>query len=102
WHRAYQHVMEKAGREQELRPRYQQLVAETGGQLDALYLLARVEDLDESDKLLHRAATANPPSAPALHSLGFRALAAGRFAIAARWREKAGRLAPGRAGVGED
>jgi hypothetical protein len=93
WHRAYQHYTEKAGREAELRPVYQQLVAETNSSPDALYLLARLQDLDEADALLRRAAAAKPPSANALYTLGYRALVAGRFAEAVGWTEQASRLA---------
>jgi tetratricopeptide (TPR) repeat protein len=97
WHRAYQTLMEKTHPEEDLRPTYRQLVQETGQQPDALYLLARVsdEDPDETGRLLRRAADANPPSAYALHGLGYQALEQGRFDEAVRWTTRAAELAPG-------
>jgi Flp pilus assembly protein TadD len=98
WHRVYQHLMERAHRERELIPEYQKLVAEIKSP-DVLYLLARIQEKpQEADKLLRQAVAANPPSAHALQSLGFRALASGDFDEAANWLEKAvaaGREIPG-------
>jgi tetratricopeptide (TPR) repeat protein len=92
WHRAFQHLMDKEHPERDLRSEYQQLVAETKGHPDALYLLARLQEVDEADTLLRQAAAATPPSVPALHALGFRALGEGRFADAVTWFQKAVRL----------
>jgi tetratricopeptide (TPR) repeat protein len=94
WHRAYQNLMEKLHPDVDLRPTFQRLVAETQSQPDALYLLARVADLGEADKLLAQAAGAPSPSPHALNALGFRALAQGKFQDAVNWTEKAVRLAP--------
>jgi tetratricopeptide (TPR) repeat protein len=102
WHRAYQHFMDKGHPERDLRPEYQQLVAESKGHPDALYLLARLQDVDEADTLLRQAAGATPPSVPALHALGFRALAEGRFANALGWLQKAVRLSPDHPAVRAD
>ncbi len=95
WHRVYQTMMEQAHPKEDLRPRYRELVAEQKGNPDAFYLLARLEDLDEGEKLLQQAAAADPPSAHAVRSLGYRALAAGQFDEAVRLLERAVRLAPG-------
>jgi tetratricopeptide (TPR) repeat protein len=93
WHRTYQGLMERSHPEVDLRPQYRQLVEETHEHPDALYLLARVSDVDEAEKLLRRAA-AGPPSAHVLHSLAYHALASGRFADAVRDAQKAVELAP--------
>jgi tetratricopeptide (TPR) repeat protein len=96
WHRAYQGLMEKAHPEEDLRPFYQQLVADTGRHPDALYLLARLpqQDADEPEKLYREAAAAQPPSAYALHALGYDALEQGHFEDAVRWTSEAVALAP--------
>jgi tetratricopeptide (TPR) repeat protein len=96
WHRAYQDLSRKSQPETDLLPTYRQLVAQTADHPDALYLLARVQEqnLDEADALLRRAAGANPPSAYAMHALGYQALEQGRFDDAVSWEEKAFRLAP--------
>ena len=72
WHRAYQSTMEKEHPEQDLRPEYRHLVQETHEQPDAIYLLARLLDFDETDQLYRKAAAATPPSVHALHALGWR------------------------------
>jgi tetratricopeptide (TPR) repeat protein len=96
WHRAYQTTMEKAQPNEDLRPTYRQLVAETGQQADAIYLLARVleDDPAEADRLFHQAAAAQPPSAYALYALGYHALELGQFAESARLMTQAVDLAP--------
>jgi tetratricopeptide (TPR) repeat protein len=96
WHRASQELLAKLHPEEDRRPRYQKLVAETKRDPNALYLLARIEeeDLDEADKLLHEAADANPPSAYAIHALAFDALVEGRFPEAVELAEKAKHLDP--------
>jgi tetratricopeptide (TPR) repeat protein len=94
WHRWYQHFMDKEHPERDLRPEYQQLVVETKGHPDALYLLARLQEVGEAETLLRQAAGATPPSVPALHTLGFRALAEARFADAVGWLQKAVQLSP--------
>jgi tetratricopeptide (TPR) repeat protein len=93
WHRTYQTLMEKAHPEVDLRPQYRRLVEETKGHPDAMYLLARVSDVDEAGKLLQQAA-AGPPSAHVFHSRSYHALACGRFADAAGEGQKAVGLAP--------
>ena len=57
--------MEQVHPEEDLRPQYQRLVADTHEHPDALYLLARVvdHDVDEDERLLRRAADAPTPSA---------------------------------------
>jgi tetratricopeptide (TPR) repeat protein len=94
WHRAYQDRMEKTRPDQGLRDTYRQLVAETNGDADARYLLARVLDPDEDLPLLRQAAEGERPSAYAQYSLGYQALAEGEFAEAVRWSERAVRRAP--------
>src|SRR5262249_54231615 len=94
WHRAYQTLMEKAHRGEDLRPGYRRIVKETAENPDAVYLLGRIEDLDTADKMYRQAASADPPSRFALQGLGFRALASGEFAEAVTWLEKAAKLAP--------
>jgi tetratricopeptide (TPR) repeat protein len=96
WHRAYQTTMEKLHPEEDLRPTYRQLVAETGQHPDALYLLARLSDQDpvEADRLLHQAAAAEPPSVYGLHALGYAALDQGQFDEAVRWTRRAAERAP--------
>jgi len=93
-HRFYQHLMDKNHPERNPRPDYRKLVAETKNQPDAVYLLGRLLDGTEADKMLEQAARADPPSIPAMHSLGWRALARGQFADAIGWLEKAQKLAP--------
>jgi hypothetical protein len=95
WHRAYQALMERNHPNRDLQPEYQNLVAESHEQPDALCLLARLVDLDEGTKLYERAAKATPPSVHALHGLGWRAMAQGQFAEAAKVLAMAARLAPG-------
>ena len=96
WHRVYQTLMQQVLHpETDLRPRYQKLLADTQGHVDAVYLLSRVtQDLDESDKLLKEAASANPPSGYAVAALGYRALCEGRFADA-KIQLRKGLAAPG-------
>lgn len=94
WHRIYQGVMQKSHPEKDLRPEYRQLLEEMKGDPDAFYLLARLEDLDEGDRLLRQAAEGPTPSMYPFSSLGFHALAAGQFADAVKWMEKAVHLAP--------
>jgi tetratricopeptide (TPR) repeat protein len=90
WHRMYQSFMERSHPEIDLRPQYQQLVTETKGEADAVYLLGRADpDPDRSEKVLREAADATPPSAYAMSSLGYRALCEGRFTESVGWFEKA-------------
>jgi hypothetical protein len=90
WHRAYQSQMERAHPEQDLRPRYQQLVAKTNRRADAVYLLGRVErDWDKAQTLFREAAQADPASRYAMYALGYNALTAGHFDEAVRWLERA-------------
>jgi hypothetical protein len=91
WHRVYQSLMEKHHPDVDLRPRYQKLLGETRQSPDALYLLARL-DRDESeiaDKLYRQAVQGSPPSAYAANALAYKAMAAGDFAEAIQWSEKA-------------
>jgi tetratricopeptide (TPR) repeat protein len=98
WHRVYQSAMERTHPETDLRPRYSKLLAETNGQPDVQYLLARAEpDPVESGKQLQRAASAEPASGYALYALGYRALCAGDFAEAKRLAKKAAPLVPDQA-----
>ncbi|HEV3081824.1 MAG TPA: tetratricopeptide repeat protein [Gemmataceae bacterium] len=94
WHRLYQSTMERLHPEHDLIPEYRKLVAETNREPDALYLLGRVEGAGKGEELVRQAATAKPPSAYALYSLGFRALAQGQYPEAVKWTEKAIELAP--------
>lgn len=94
WHRAYQDLVEKADPKQDLRAEYQRLVTETNGHADALYLQGRVQDTEKADRLFRQAAGATPPSAYAVHALGYDALSRGQFADALTWAEKALKLAP--------
>jgi tetratricopeptide (TPR) repeat protein len=94
WHRAYQNHMDRIHPERDLRPEYEQLVAETKRAPDALYLLARLQDFDEAERLLQQAAGAKSPSFAALYSLGFSALAQGRFGDAVVWLDKAVKRSP--------
>src|SRR5262249_35148795 len=64
------------------------------GNADAVYLRARVEDVDAGEKLLRVAAAANPPSRWAVNALGYHALARGDFEEAVGWLEKAAPLFP--------
>jgi tetratricopeptide (TPR) repeat protein len=89
WHRAYQTQMDKLHPEVDLRPEYRKLVEETKSQADALYLLGRLEDNEESDKLFQRAAGAKPPSVYAMYALGIDALCRGQFEDAVRQLEQA-------------
>jgi tetratricopeptide (TPR) repeat protein len=96
WHRAFQDRMAKAHPDHDLRKTYRDLVAKAPQDPDALYLLARVieDDPDQAEKLLLQAAAAKPPSAYAMQSLGFRALAQGQMPDAIAWTEKALRQDP--------
>ncbi|HEV3116730.1 MAG TPA: hypothetical protein VGY58_06730, partial [Gemmataceae bacterium] len=94
WHRLYQSKMERAHPQQDLRPEYRKLVAETKEAPDALYLLGRIEDLDKGDELFRKAATANPPSAYAIYAVGYRCLNQGQFQEAVSWMQKADALSP--------
>ncbi len=94
WHRLYQSMMERLHPEHDLVPEYRKLVAETNREPDALYLLGRVEGAGKAEELVRQAAAAKPPSAYALYSLGFRALAQGQYQEALKWTEKAMELAP--------
>lgn len=79
----------------DLRPRYQKLLADSGGNTEAAYLLARVEpDPDTADRLLRQAAAGKPPSGQAMVSLGDSAMSGGRFADAVGWYEQAESLLP--------
>jgi tetratricopeptide (TPR) repeat protein len=90
WHRMYQMLMERAHPETDLLPRYRKLLADSKGNVDALYLLGRANpDRDEGDKLMQQAASATPPSGFAQYSQGYRAMTEARFAEAAGWFEKA-------------
>ncbi|HJT78264.1 MAG TPA: hypothetical protein VJ739_13755, partial [Gemmataceae bacterium] len=96
WHRLYEGLMARAHPDEDLRPAYRQLVAETHRQPDALYLLARLpnEDPGEADKLLAEAAAADPPSVYALYALGYNAIEAGRPDDGLRWMKRAFERAP--------
>ena len=89
WHRDYQVLMEEDHPEHDLAPAYRKLVQDTQRSPEALYLLGRILDGDESKKLLEEASRATLPSAHALASLGFRNLAAGRFKEAVDYSSKA-------------
>lgn len=94
WHRLYQEQLSKTQPEQDLRPEYQKLAAETNNHPDALYLLGRIQDTEVADEFFRKAAAATPPSSYALYALAYDALSRGQFADAAAWAEKALRLAP--------
>jgi tetratricopeptide (TPR) repeat protein len=79
WHRAYQTQMDKLHPEVDIRPEYRRLVEETKDNPDALYLLGRLEDGEESDKLFEQAAAANPPSVYAMYARGYDAMCRGQF-----------------------
>jgi len=101
WHRMYQSLMEKARPETDLRPRYQQIVAETKGHPDAVYLLGRIEpDRDKANQLFRQAAAGKPPSAHAMNALGYEAISQGQFADAVAWYEKALALVPDQTMIG--
>jgi tetratricopeptide (TPR) repeat protein len=89
WHRAYQGFTERLHPDRDLRPEYRKLVEETKGQPDAVYLLARVEEGAEADRLFRQAAEANPPSVLAQFALGYDLLAKGRYADAVGWTARA-------------
>jgi tetratricopeptide (TPR) repeat protein len=89
WHRDYQVLMEEDHPEHDLVPEYRKLVQDSQRTPEALYLLGRILDGDESKKLLEEAARAPLQSAHALSSLGFRNLAAGRFKEAVVYGSKA-------------
>jgi tetratricopeptide (TPR) repeat protein len=101
-HRIYQHLIETNHPERNLRPDYEKLVVETRRDPGALYLLSRLIDGEESDKLLAEAVEANPPSAAAMHSIGWRALAQGHFDEAIPRLKQAQKLAPNDAFVRKD
>jgi len=94
WHRIYQSLMEVTSPEKDLRADYRRLVEETNRDPKAVYLLGRVEDGAEGDKLYKEAATAKPPSPHACAGLGFRHLTRGEFDEAVQWMTKARELAP--------
>ena len=75
WHRAYQTQMEKAHPDLDLRPEYRRLLEELKGNPDAVYLLARLEGVDQGDRLFRQAAEGPNPSRFALHALGYQAMA---------------------------
>lgn len=89
WHRAYQSLVERENPEIDLKPEYRRLMEETHQQPDTVYLLARLLDGKEAEKLLEQAAAASPPSVQALHALGWRAMGQGRFSDAVKWMAKA-------------
>ncbi|MBO0698852.1 MAG: hypothetical protein J2P46_10690, partial [Zavarzinella sp.] len=94
WHRTYQYLVEVVDPAKDLRPEYRKLIEETKRAPDAVYLLARLEDGPEADKLYAEAANANPPSGQACGGLSYRHLARGEFAEAVRWATKARDLNP--------
>jgi tetratricopeptide (TPR) repeat protein len=94
WHRIYQSMLEVAEPDKDLRPEYRKLVEETKRDPKAVYLLGRVLEGAEGDKLYKEAATGNPPSAHACAGLGFRHLARGEFDEALQWTTKARELSP--------
>jgi tetratricopeptide (TPR) repeat protein len=94
WHRIYQYLVEVVDPTKDLRPEYRKLIDETKRAPDAVYLLARLEDGPEADKLYTEAASANPPSGQACAGLSYRHLARGEFADAVRWATKAHDLNP--------
>ncbi len=94
WHRFHQDITRKVRPDADLKSEYEKLVAEMKGHADAVYLLGRVLPTEEADGVFRKAAEANPPSAYAVHALGFDALARGRFAESVKWTEKARQLAP--------
>ena len=94
WHRRYQHLSEIIEPARDLRPEYGQLVTETNRAPDAVYLLGRLEDSPEADKLYREAANGTPPSAHACSGLAARLLSRGEFAPAVEWANKAYDLRP--------
>jgi tetratricopeptide (TPR) repeat protein len=94
WHRAYQTQMGKVHPEVDLRPEYQKLIDETKVNPDCLYLLGRLEDNEESDRLFQQASTANPPSVYAIYAQGYDALCRGQFEDAVTRLEEARRQKP--------
>lgn len=94
WHRIYQSLMEVAEPDKDIRPEYRRLIDETKRDAKAVYLLGRLEDGPEGDKLYKEAAAANPPVPHACAGLGFRHLARGEFDLALEWMTKARELAP--------
>lgn len=101
-HRLYQHLMEKAHPEKDLRPTYEKLVIETNRQPNALYLLARLREGLESDQLLREAIKAEKPTVYPVHSLGWRALSRGDFTESIRLLEQALKLSPKNTQVRQD
>ena len=99
WHRTYQYLTEVTEPDKDLRPEYRKLIDETKRSPDAVYLLARLEEGAESDKLYLEAATANPPSAMACAGLSFRFLTRGDFDNAVVWGVKAHELIPTDPGI---
>jgi tetratricopeptide (TPR) repeat protein len=94
--------MEKAHPDLDLRPEYRRLLEELKGNPDAVYLLARLEDLDQGDRLFRQAAEGPNPSRFALHALGHQALSEGQFTQAVTWMEKSSRMAPENPQVWQD
>ena len=94
WHRTYQHLSDIAEPTKDLKPEYQKLVEETKRAPDAVYLLARLGEGPETDKLYEEAATGKPPSAAACAGLSFRSLSRGDFDKAVVWGTKAYELNP--------
>src|SRR5262245_26382190 len=94
WHRTYQHLTEVSDPARDLAPEYRKLVDESKRAPDAVYLLARLGQGPESDKLYEEAATGKPPSAAACAGLSFRYLVRGEFGKAVVWGKKADELSP--------
>jgi len=88
WHRVYQSLTEMAEPEKDLKPEYRKLLDETKRSAAAVYLLGRLEDGPEGDKLYEEAATAKPPLALACGGLSFRFLVRGEFEQALSWAKK--------------
>ncbi|MBX7103167.1 MAG: hypothetical protein K1X57_03750 [Gemmataceae bacterium] len=92
-HRACQIATEDAHPETDQRPTYRKLVEETQRTPDALYLLGRVEDEPEAEKV-YREAIAAAPSSYAYYGWAYRQLARGDAAEAAKWMKKAYDMKP--------
>ncbi len=86
--------MDVAEPKTDLRPEYRKLIEETKRSPDAVYLLGRLENGREAEKLYMEAATGRPQCADAGGSLSFRYLARGEFDSAVQWAKKARELAP--------
>jgi hypothetical protein len=89
WHRLYQALMEENHPDQDLVEQYTALARELNRSPDALYLLARLKEGNEAEKLLQEAISSAAPSTRALSSLGFRKLATGQFGEAVAILSKA-------------